>query len=221
LSEVRFPGRAVAFTSPRLQGNVASPPTSLTMPSGDSSTAIATTAFVTQAVAAAPYLTGNQTITLSGYATGSGTTAIPVTVARVKGVTDGSDAAAGDAGEYGIVQVPFASRSSIAANTVFSLASIALTAGDWNVWGNILFVPGSGAVVNNIQVGINTVSTAMPDTSLTAVSYVSAANLYGSAATPVQRVSLTTTTNVYVIGFSGWTGAGCTACGFIAARRVR
>jgi hypothetical protein len=53
-------------------------PASVTPASNDDSTAIATTAYVK----AQNYITGNQTVALSGDATGSGTTAITVTIAN-------------------------------------------------------------------------------------------------------------------------------------------
>jgi len=53
-------------------------PASVTPASSDNSTAIATTAYVK----AQNYLTANQTVTLSGDATGSGTTSITVTIAN-------------------------------------------------------------------------------------------------------------------------------------------
>ncbi len=59
--------------------------TGQTPASGDNSTKLATTAFVKNQ----NYLTGNQTITLSGDATGSGTTSIAVTLANT-GVTAGT-----------------------------------------------------------------------------------------------------------------------------------
>lgn len=63
------------LASPALTGT----PTAPTPATGDNSTTLATTAFVkTQG-----YLTGNQTVTLSGDITGSGTTAIPTTLATV------------------------------------------------------------------------------------------------------------------------------------------
>lgn len=59
--------------------------TGQTPASGDNSTKLATTAFIKNQ----NYLTGNQTITLSGDATGSGTTSIAVTLANT-GVTSGT-----------------------------------------------------------------------------------------------------------------------------------
>ena len=72
---------AAPLASPTFTGTPAAP-TPLT---ADSSTTIATTAFVK----AQSYLTGNQTVTLSGDVSGSGTTAITATLANV--VTAGTN----------------------------------------------------------------------------------------------------------------------------------
>lgn len=68
-------GTFALLASPAFSGN----PTAPTQLSSDDSTRLATTAFVK----AQGYLTGNQSITVSGDATGSGTTAITLTLATV------------------------------------------------------------------------------------------------------------------------------------------
>lgn len=66
----------VTIDSPNLSGR----PTAPTQPANDNSTAIATTAFVHSQ----GYLTGNQTVTLSGDVSGSGATAIAATVVALQ-----------------------------------------------------------------------------------------------------------------------------------------
>jgi hypothetical protein len=65
------------IASPTFTGTVQAP----TAAANDNSTAVATTAFVK----AQNYMTGNQTITLTGDVTGSGTTSIVTTLAVIDG----------------------------------------------------------------------------------------------------------------------------------------
>ena len=57
------------------------------------------------------------------------------------GVTDGSDAAAGHVGEY---LVASATGVALVSNNVANVVSLDLTAGDWDVSGNVDFAAGSG-----------------------------------------------------------------------------
>jgi hypothetical protein len=68
-----------------LSGTGASSAVGVTQATGDNSTRLATTAFVK----AQNYITGNQTITFSGDATGSGTTSVTLTLAN-SGITAGT-----------------------------------------------------------------------------------------------------------------------------------
>ena len=76
---------AASLASPAFTGN----PTAPTQLTTDNSTRLATTAYVNSLVTAKGYLTGNQTITVTGDATGSGTTSLALTLS-VSGVTAGS-----------------------------------------------------------------------------------------------------------------------------------
>ncbi len=55
-----------------------------------------------------------------------------------RGVTDGSDAAAGQVGEY--IEATFAGPAGLAGGgTAVNVGSISLTAGDWDVSGSVTF----------------------------------------------------------------------------------
>jgi len=96
------------LNSPNLTGSPTAPTPTVT----DNSTALATTAFVRSL----GYLTGNQTITLTGDATGSGTTSIAVTLSTV-------NASTGTFGSSSVVPVITTNNKGL----ITSVASAAIT----------------------------------------------------------------------------------------------
>jgi hypothetical protein len=97
------------------------------------------------------YLTGNQTITLTGYTTGSGATSIATTTVKVKGQSGA--AAAGDVGEILSTIVLIAAEVSI--NSIANVATLALTAGNWSVTGELWVDTSTGSASLNAADAIN------------------------------------------------------------------
>jgi hypothetical protein len=138
----------------------------------------------------------------------------------ITGVVNGSNAPAGDLGEYVFSQVIEASGLALTSNVVRNLTSISLSAADWTVGGNLNFVV-SGATPVAYEGWINTTSATSPDGSLT--SFVTNDLTMGSTGfvVPTQRINVTTTTTVYISGFSIFSGGSVAINGTIYARRVR
>lgn len=78
-----------------------------------------------------------------------------------QGVTDGSDATAGRIGEYLTASRSTGSATFCPSGTPVNVASIALTAGDWDVEGTVWF-GGTSMNCNNAQAWVSTVSAAQP-----------------------------------------------------------
>lgn len=135
------------------------------------------------------------------------------------GVVDGSDAKAGDIGEYLTVEglgvtVPGAGYVNVAV--------LALTAGDWDVSGAVEFVAGGGVTGFNVLASISTVSAA-PSGVLQRIqtAFPAAFNVVINAGGPA-RLNVTAATDVFLVAGSGFAGgAGVTASGSISARRRR
>ena len=126
-----------------------------------------------------------------------------------KGVTDGSDAAAGDIGEYlSNTAGAVALSSAVTANIV----SLALTAGDWDVSGGVVFSP-SAATNSFFGVGVGGLDTYIAAT-------FAAAALNQALNTATRRYNVTAATTVWVVARAVFAGT-CTATGSIRARRVR
>ena len=125
-----------------------------------------------------------------------------------KGVTDGSDAAAGDIGEYMSASASVPLSNAVAANVV----SLSLTAGDWDVAGNVVFSPGSGAH-SFFAVGVGTIDTYLAATFSTAV-------INQALSTATHRYNVTGATTVWVVAEAHFAGT-MSAAGSIWARRAR
>lgn len=125
------------------------------------------------------------------------------------GVTDGSDAVAGQVGEY---MTATASGVALTNNVPINVVSLDLTAGDWDVAGNVQFSAGSGTH-NAFGAGLDNIDTQ------TMASYQTSAITEGINAA-LKRYSLTTTTTVWLQGVASFTGT-VTASGTIRARRAR
>ncbi|WP_186211312.1 beta strand repeat-containing protein [Burkholderia gladioli] len=144
----------------------------------------------------------------------------PSTTAGIKGTTAADNANAGSVGEF--VNSNFSSVNMTTSGTAQNLTSISLTAGDWDVTGAATYTSGSGATQTIWIAGVNTTSATLPSLgsyfqnggSITATGAA-------SAISPVTRINVSSTTTVYLVGESVFSGGSVTAAGFLRARRVR
>jgi hypothetical protein len=142
--------------------------------------------------------------------------------AGIIGTTTNNDANAGSIGEYIIASVAIGSAVSLTTNVSATITSISLTAGDWDVWGMIGLNQPAATVVSYVSFGAGTSSSAVPAGNNAAVLYPP----NGTAITPQtpiiqRRLSLSTTTTVYLNLQAGFTTSTLVAFGFVAARRRR
>jgi hypothetical protein len=145
---------------------------------------------------------------------------------QLPGTATNDSAAAGNVGEY--VSSSVASGAAVALTTAVAanMTSISLTAGDWDVWADFAFT-GSATASNYFAGSISTTSATF-DSTQGNFYFVSG---YGAAAftqafNPTvtagpRRLSLATTTTVYAVAQSGFSGGTTSAYGQLRARRVR
>lgn len=161
--------------------------------------------------------------TLDG-ATATSLTFSPTT-SGIVGTTTNNNASAGIVGEFVTSNVPSGSPISLTNNTAANVTSISLTAGDWDVFGNVAFLFGPTSAVTNTICWTSTTSATNKD--ISNESYYSdiqtGSNANIGLPTPYLRVNVSTTTTVYLSAFVNFTGVGATALasGTIFARRVR
>lgn len=160
-------------------------------------------------------VTGNETVTGNLGVTG---TITPSQTNGIVGTTTNNSANTGSVGEY-VAAAPI--NAGISQSTSTNLVSISLTAGDWDVTGNVMYTMG-GTSAGQVLTAISTVSTTFPGAPFQtqdAFNSLSSGQVY-SIIPPETRVSLTTTTTVYLVGFIAQTGA-CSYFAYMRARRVR
>jgi hypothetical protein len=148
----------------------------------------------------------------------------PIGPVPLVGVTDGSNAAAGNIGEYLHSFVLAGAAVNILNNTDTQITSLALTAGDWDLYGEIFFQPNAATitqVTGAIGTSVNSGPTVpndgadrqqIPGQSLS--SFVSTNALR-------TRVSITAPATYILTGYVLFTGTSVAGYGALRARRVR
>ncbi len=169
-------------------------------------------AAATQTIGSALSVTGNLT---------------PSQTNGIVGTTTNNSANAGSVGEFVTARITQASPTAITLSaTPQNVTSISLTAGDWNVSGNIGFTPASSTVVSNLVGWVSSSSAVFPafeDANLLTYPggiYVGNGNSLGFNV-PTQRISLSGTTTIYLSGSSAFSVSTNAFYGVIFARRVR
>jgi hypothetical protein len=146
-------------------------------------------------------------------------TITPSQTAGIVGTTTNNAANAGSVGEFVTATGTGISMSSA---TPTNMTSVSLTAGDWDVLGNVEFDGAGGAVMNSAQAGVNSTSATLPGLPAKGVLTTAATpNSSNSVAAPVIRFSLASTTTIFLVGQTGFSTGTVTGTGFIRARRVR
>lgn len=140
------------------------------------------------------------------------------------GTTTDDDATDGAIGEYVTAVLPKSIPISLSDITAAEVTSISLTAGDWDVWGNIIFIGGSSTVVTLLTGGISK-TIGLDGNNLTTgyaqwAGALTGINQNGLSIVPI-RISLATTTPIYLVADADFATSTLTAYGSISARRVR
>ncbi len=143
------------------------------------------------------------------------------------GSTTNNSADDGSVGQVVIAFVDPASPISLTTGTITNVTSISLTAGDWDVYGNV-GVQGNGSTLLQDALGwTNSVSASLVSAYLyNNIVYSVAGNAVFAQASPafnvpMQRYSLGTTTSIFLTTYVDFTISTCTAYGYIIARRRR
>jgi hypothetical protein len=148
--------------------------------------------------------------------------ALTIPQPSITGVTNASSASAGAVGEVISSIISSGSAVTLTNNTASNVTSITLTAGDWDVWGNVTIVTVATAPSQFLG-WTSTTSATQPDISLLAGPKFNTGiiALATGVVVPYQRYNVSGSTTVYLTAsYAGDTGNG-TGCGQIFARRVR
>jgi hypothetical protein len=142
-----------------------------------------------------------------------------------KGTATNDSAASGYIGEYVSSTVAFGSAVSLTSASASNITSISLTAGDWDVWGNVGFAPSGITSYTSQSAYITTTSVTDPGPPNGGAYATNNPTGNGGGFNVLSglytRISLSTTTTVYLGALVSWTGGTMKAYGAIGARRVR
>lgn len=144
----------------------------------------------------------------------------------IKGISTNTNAAAGNIGEYVTAALASGSATALSTGAGKTIISISLTVGDWDVSGIASFIPGAttnitvlnygSSLVNNTQGAEDTYGSPIFPTAGT----VNTGAVY-KFPIPQVRVSVGSTTTVYLVAAAVFTLSTLTAYGTISARRVQ
>ena len=189
-------------------------------------------------------ITGTANQVIASASTGAVTLSLPQSIATssavqfasvsfsstsgIIGTTTNNNAAAGSQGEFISSVIPNSIAVSLTSGVAANVTSITLTAGDWDVWGNVNFNFGGTGTTNTVYIWISSTSATLPSLELYAslannvATEFAPGNTYGGAA-PSFRFSLAGTTTIYLgaeyVKFTST--ATASASGGIYARRRR
>lgn len=159
--------------------------------------------------------------------TGSFTTVVAsgtITPSQTNGIVGTTTNNNANAGSVGELLTASATGVALTNNTAANGTSLILTAGDWDVYGVADYTLGAGATMTALVASLSTTSAtvaAFPDRQTLAG--ISTNNGFGSItmSAPPRRITVATTTTVYLVGLSSFSGGTNTLAGFIQARRRR
>jgi len=153
------------------------------------------------------------------------------TTKGIKGTTTNDDASTGDVGEYLSSSVASGSAVTLTNVTTANITSKTLTAGDWDVDFSVGFT--NNATLNWIDFGTSTTSATMPSGSNEALPggdgnyFLERAGSFATSTANCdfsgqsQRISLASSTTIYLVVKASVASGTAKAFGFIGARRIR
>lgn len=142
--------------------------------------------------------------------------------AVIKGTTTNDDAAAGYVGEFISATIVQGSAVALSTGTDANIASISLTAGDWDVFGNLNFDTAASTSITMLRGSSSTVSATRqsPGFTFRCAALVPGVESIGQAI-PARRVSISGTTTIYLVAQGTFTVSTLAAWGNLYARRRR
>lgn len=145
----------------------------------------------------------------------------------VIGTTTNDNASAGNVGEYIVSNVLSGSAIALITGVLTNLTSISLTAGDWDVWAQTFFIPAATTGIAAISCSISTTSATnnTAPTNFSQLAYTPAGLVTGGTITGPSgvktRLSLATTTTIFLVVTAVFGVSSCASYGSIQARRRR
>lgn len=169
---------------------------------------------------------GTTTVTVSkigGVTPGAMATAA---VGQIPGTATNDSAAAGNIGEFAFANLTSGAALILSNNSATTVVALPLTAGDWDVWGIVVFKAATLTVVTVADAGVSTSSGTQPGLASGAQGELGfGSGLTGIADTSVAagpaRISLAASGTAFLVGTLTFATSTAAAYGVIQARRCR
>lgn len=142
----------------------------------------------------------------------------------LEGTNTNDSAASGYVGEYVSSTIAIGSAVALSSGITANVTSISLTAGDWDIVTNIITEVNASTTGTFIEGGWNTTSATLPTRGLNRSYFdnrTTSAGVNQAINTSAARLSIASTTTVYLVISKGFAVSTATAYGIISARRVR
>lgn len=155
-----------------------------------------------------------------------GTANCSAAVGQIPGTATNDNASVGKVGEVIAATQPFATAVSLSTTSAANIISISLTAGDWDVTGNVVFEASGSAAPTLVEAWTSTTSASAPGQvansgGFTRLEAAFAANSRQVLSAGSQRFSLGSTTTIYLSALANFSVGSVSGYGYIKARRVR
>ncbi|RYH46223.1 MAG: hypothetical protein EON54_16535 [Alcaligenaceae bacterium] len=145
----------------------------------------------------------------------------------LSGTNTGDNASAGYVGEFLRSDIGSGSAVALSTGTPINVTSISLSAGDWDVEAVARYLGNAATTVNYAEASIS-VSSGVPDDATGSSFYAAGATYFGTVngsgfGVPIisKRLSLSSTTAVYLVARSVFGVNACSVYGTLRARRAR
>ena len=146
-------------------------------------------------------------------------------VGGIQGTTTNDNALGGYVGEFVTSTVAVGSAVALTSGATANVASLSLTAGDWDVRGQVDYRAGATTSITILKQGVSTTSATLGSqdtftTNVFAAVVPTASNDIGNTFRQ-QRISIGSTTTIYLVVNATFTLSTLSAYGTISARRIR
>ncbi len=149
------------------------------------------------------------------------TNASVITVAangQLPATATNDSAAAGKIGEF-MTNNNTVSPVSLGNGTASNLTSLSLTAGDWDVYGDVVL--NSSAGMTTTKGGVSTTSAVFGATGNYEIQFPTGTSSFSNFGVPIARVSVAITTTVYLVALAAFPSGTVLSSGTLNARRAR
>jgi hypothetical protein len=159
---------------------------------------------------------------LNGISPGPAATAV---AGQIPGTATNDSANAGNIGEFATANLTSGGALSLSTGVATTVVALGLSAGDWDVWGQVIFQAGALTVATLLTAGINS-SAAQPAAISGGLGQVGlGGGLTGITASAVNagpaRLSLTAAGTAFLMGTLAFSVSTASVFGVIQARRAR